>query len=261
MWMKRYWWRLIDIVVDRVVGPKMNQIRADRGLKPVSRIFDEWCIYSPDRTLGLFPDWFGPPQADWKHPVALTGFPLYDGSDQRHMDDDLRMWISEGDPPVVFTAGSSNLHARSFFASAVSLCTQLNLRGVIVTGNRSDVPDDLPPTVRNEEYAPFSHLLPQSQALVSHGGIGTCAQALAAGIPHLVTHVNFDQRDNGSRLTDLGAGDHLPMTKFRGAKAAQVLTDLLSGDRGARAQELSTLVDRENALATICNQIEAATST
>ena len=261
MWMKRSWWRLIDFLIDRVVAPKLNEVRVQRGLDPVRKVSDEWCIYSPDRTLGLFPDWFGPPQADWKHPVSLTGFPLYDESDRRPRDSDLQLWLSGGDPPVVFTAGSANLYAKSFFETAYSLCTQLDLRAVFATATRADVPDGLPPTLRYEEYVPFGYLLPQSRALISHGGIGTCAQALAAGIPHLVTHVSFDQRDNGSRLTDLGAGDHLPMAKFRGAKAAQALTGLLNGEAGARAHELSTLIDREDALATICNQIEAAART
>ena len=256
MWMKRSWWRLIDFLIDRVVAPKLNEVRVQRGLDPVRKVSDEWCIYSPDRTLGLFPDWFGPPQADWKHPVSLTGFPLYDESEQRPIDSDLQLWLSGGDPPVVFTAGSANLYAKSFFETAHSLCTQLDLRAVFATATRADVPDGLPPTLRHEEYVPFSHLLPQSRALISHGGIGTCAQALAAGIPHLVTHVNFDQRDNGSRLEDLGAGAHLPMTKFRGTKATQALTGLLNGEAGARAHELSKLIDRENALTNICDQVE-----
>lgn len=136
MWMKRYWLRLIDILVDRVVGPTMNQMRADRGLKPVSRIFDEWCIYSPDATLGLFPDWFGPPQADWKHPVTLTGFPLYDESDQRQIDD-LQTWFpqathrsSSRQVQQTFTPGPSwqprGLHAHnSTFVQYSSAATDL----------------------------------------------------------------------------------------------------------------------------------------
>ncbi len=92
MWMKRSWWRLIDFLIDRVVAPKLNEVRVQRGLDPVRKVSDEWCIYSPDRTLGLFPDWFGPPQADWKHPVSLTGFPLYDESEQRPIDSDLQLW-------------------------------------------------------------------------------------------------------------------------------------------------------------------------
>jgi rhamnosyltransferase subunit B len=52
----------------------------------------------------------------------------------------------------------------------------------------------------------MSTLLPRSAALVHHGGIGTAAQALAAGIPQLVVPFAYDQFDNAERLRHLGCG-------------------------------------------------------
>lgn len=257
LWMKRAWWRLFDGLVDRVVGPKLNEARAVRGLEPVRRIFDEWCIYSPDRTLGLFPDWFGPPQPDWKHPVVLTGFPLYEEGDNRKLDEDLSAWLEDGDPPVIFTAGSSNLHAGRFFETATWLCAELSIRGVLATANMADVPDDLPETVRHERWVPFDLLLPRSRALVSHGGIGTTARAIAAGIPQLVAHVNFDQRDNGSRISDLGAGGHLPMKRFRGNGAKRAITTVLTEGPRSRARQLRSRINRSAALSAACDEIES----
>ena len=40
--------------------------------------------------------------------------------------------------------------------------------------------------------------------MVHHGGIGTCAQALRAGIPQLVLPWGVDQFDNALRLKKLG---------------------------------------------------------
>ena len=53
-------------------------------------------------------------------------------------------------------------------------------------------------------YAPFSALLPRLRGLVHHGGIGTSAQALAAGIPQMVAPFAHDQFDNAARLCRLG---------------------------------------------------------
>ena len=256
MWMKRAWWWLGDTIADRAVGPEFNVVRAERGLDPVSNIFDQW-IHSPDRTLGLFPSWFGPPQPDWPESVRLTGFPLYDEGDQQPRDEELEAWLTGGARPVVFTAGSANIEASGFFRTALSVCQLLGLRAVFVTRHPDDVPSELPRSIRHEVYIPFGRILPRSRALVSHGGVGTCAQALAAGIPHLVAHQAFDQRDNGSRLEDLGVGSPIPKRKFRGERALHVLSALLEESVGTGARELSVRIDRQSALDATCREIEA----
>ena len=222
----------------------------------MSKIFDQW-IHSPDRTLGLFPPWFGPPQPDWPENVRLTGFPLYDEGDERPLDEELDRWLIDGVEPVIFTGGSSNVQASTFFATALSVCQTLELRAVFVTTNPEDVLSELPPSIRHETYVPFGRLLPRSRALVSHGGIGSCAQALAAGIPHLVVHRAFDQRDNGSRLEDLGVGGAVPAGRFRGRRARRAVSAILEKSVKTKARELSVRVDRESALDATCREIEA----
>lgn len=256
-WLKRWWWTLADFIGDRAVGPELNAVRAARGLtQPVHGVFNEW-FHSPDRTLGLFPDWFGPPQPDWPETVRLTGFPLYDESEKNPIDSKLEEWLSAGDPPVVFTPGSANVHASRFFHTAVEVCERLGLRAVLASRYADAIPSGLPSSIRHEEFVPFGWLLPRSQALVSHGGIGTCAQALASGVAHLVTHMAFDQRDNGSRLEDLGTGIRLPMKRFRRRRAQQAVAALLNDPVASRAQALAPRVDRDTALDATCREIEA----
>lgn len=121
-------------------------------------------------------------------------------------------------------------------------------------------PKHLPPGLRHETYVPFSWLLPQAIALVSHGGIGTIAQGMRAGIPQLLAHVNFDQRDNGSRLEALEVGAHLSVKKFRGARAVQTLSSLIQSDMSTTALELSNLIDPDRSVAAASEAIEAAAS-
>jgi rhamnosyltransferase subunit B len=45
---------------------------------------------------------------------------------------------------------------------------------------------------------------------VHHGGIGSCAQALRAGLPQLLWPQAYDQHDNALRLQTLGVGLRLP---------------------------------------------------
>jgi UDP:flavonoid glycosyltransferase YjiC (YdhE family) len=46
--------------------------------------------------------------------------------------------------------------------------------------------------------------------VVHHGGVGTTAKALAAGVPQVVVPVAYDQPDNGRRVVRLGVGAMLP---------------------------------------------------
>jgi rhamnosyltransferase subunit B len=261
MWVKRLWWRVADVLVGGLVDRRLNSVRTRYGLTPVHRILQDWAVYSPDVTLGLFPDWFGPPQPDWPHPVRLTGFPLFDGSDEDHVEDSLSGWVEAGDAPFVFTSGSANRHSGEYFRAAVSVADRLGIRSVLVTSNNADVPGSLPPHVRWEPYVPYSWLLPRSRALVSNGGIGTCAQALAAGIPQLVVHANFDQRDNGSRISDLEAGLHMPVSRFEGEAAISAMRSLDDPEVRANAARLAGLVDGPAARAAACDAIEHAART
>lgn len=95
-----------------------------------------------------------------------------------------------------------------------------------VTRQVHDLPP-LPSSVIAVEYVPFSLLLPQSAALVYHGGIGTCSQALAAGIPHLVMAMAHDQPDNANRLRRLGVGMGITPRQFKGPRVAECLKHLL----------------------------------
>jgi len=44
---------------------------------------------------------------------------------------------------------------------------------------------------------------------VHHGGIGTTAEALRAGVPQLILPLAYDQFDNGARVEALAAGRRL----------------------------------------------------
>jgi UDP:flavonoid glycosyltransferase YjiC (YdhE family) len=193
---------------------------------------------SPDRVIGLFPDWFARPQPDWPPQTRLTNFPLYDEKGLDPIPGELARFLDAGDKPIAFTPGSAMWHGRAFFDAAVGTCRLLNRRGVLLSRRREHVPPDLTPDIIHVSYAPFSELLPRCAALVFHGGIGTASQALAAGIPQLVTPMAHDQFDNAERLERLGLARSLPVTKFRAKPAARLLGELL------RSREVAGACDR-----------------
>lgn len=233
-WNRFWYWFADTLVLDRLTAGPLNSFRATLGLPPVKSVFGKW-LHSPQRVIGLFPDWFSPRQSDWPAQTVLTGFPLYDESDAVGVDSNLEKFLNEGPPPIVFTPGSAMRHGRRFFGEAVAACAQLGRRGLFLSRHSENFPPGLPNKILAVNYAPFSSVLPRSAAVVHHAGIGTCAQSLAAGIPQLAMPMSHDQFDNADRLKRLGVGSDLPAKKFTAVGAAEKLTGILDNPRVAGA--------------------------
>lgn len=233
-WLKRTLWALIDrAAIDPLIVPELNRWRGTLGLPPVRRVFDRW-INSPRLVIGLFPDWFGPAQPDWPPQFHHTSFPLWDDPGAP-LDPELAAFLEAGSPPVVVSPGSANRHAGPFFTAAMRAIERLGRRGLFLTGFPEQLPPGLPTTILARGYAPFSAVLPRSAALVHHGGVGTLAQGLAAGIPQLIMPMAFDQPDNALRATRLGVARWLTPGRFTAERVAAVLGELLDDPAVGRA--------------------------
>jgi UDP:flavonoid glycosyltransferase YjiC (YdhE family) len=255
-WWNRMVYRAVDaLVMDRALAGPLNDFRRSLGLGPVRRIFDAW-VHSPDRVIGLFPDWFAPAPRDWPRQTVLTGFPLYDESDVVGVDPAIENFLKDGPAPIAFTPGSAMRHGARFFAEAVRTCGILGCRGVLLSRHAQHVPANLPAEIRHVDYVPFSRLLPGCAALVHHGGIGTAAQALAAGVPQLVVPMAYDQPDNAARLKRLGVAEVLPARRFGAARAAAALKLAMNEAHRAACISIKQRLAAENPLAKTAEIIE-----
>jgi len=224
------WWAVDRFLLDPTIAPTLNRFRRELGLPPVHNVMREW-IHSPRRVIGLFPEWFGPPQPDWPKALRLTSFSLYDESDQhQELSPDLERFLSEGSPPMLFTPGSANQQANAFFREAIGASEQLGRRALLLTQYPSQLPP-LPRSVHHERYVPFSAALPRCAAFVHHGGIGSLAQGLAAGIPQLTMPMGFDQPDNATRLARLGVSRWVLPGDFNARNVAAALGTLIDDRR------------------------------
>jgi UDP:flavonoid glycosyltransferase YjiC (YdhE family) len=258
MWVKRSMWWLVDRwLIDPHVVPELNRWRRELGLRPVSRVFKEW-MHSPHRVIGLFPRWFAEIQSDWPPQLRLTGFPLYDEPDEHALSPGLQAFLDGGSPPILFTPGSANRAASQFFAAALDATRRLGRRALFLTPYSEQLPATPGIDAWHEPYVPFSHVLPRCAAIVHHGGIGTCAQGLAAGVPQLTMPLGFDQPDNTTRLWRLGVGRWVRPHLFKGERVAAELAVLLGDARvtqrcGHWAQEMR----RSDPVGETCAVLEA----
>ena len=239
----------------------VDALRRDLGLAPSGHPLFEG-QFSPLGTLALFSTVMGRPQLDWPVRTTVTGFVFYDG--HGHLPTDLARFLDAGDPPIVFTLGSTAVGARgseAFYADSVSAALVLGRRAVLLVGRREAgrPQSPLPDTIIVVDYAPHGELFPRAAAVVHHGGAGTNGQGLRAGRPALIVPHAHDQPDNAWRATRIGAARSVPARRYSARRAAAELDRLLTASRYATAAaEIGRCVRAEDGVATACEAIEAA---
>ena len=256
MWFKRAFFRVADwFLLDRVLKGPVNEYRATLGLPSVDRLMHRW-LHSPRLVIGFFPDWFASPQIDWPPETHLVGFPLWD-SGNTTLPSDAREFLEAGEPPVVFTPGSAAATMHRYFRESLEAARELGVRSMLVTNFPEQVPADLPSHVKTFGYLPFSDLLPHAAMLVYHGGIGTLAQTIKAGIPHLAVPSGHDQFDNAWRIEQLGLGRSIPQTRYRAGRVVEAVRAILGNREGrARCRDYASRIDSDAALTRACDLIE-----
>ena len=114
---------------------------------------------------------------------------------------------------------------------------------MVATTNRLD-PGPVPDAPANAvvvDWLSYSQVMPRASLVICHGGHGTVARALAAGVPVLCCPHVGDMAENSARVAWAGAGLMLPW-RLLGARPLRVATRRILGDRSftQRAQEFVT---------------------
>ncbi len=264
------WMRHVEILGPRFVAAFFGQVKKVYKNKAYNQFRDELGLpdrgspvfegqHSPTLILALFSQLFAQPQPDWPPQTRVTGFAFYDGRNELEMPPELTEFLDQGEPPIVFTLGSSAVWvARNFYRESIAAAKSLGRRAVLLIGDaRNQSPESLPPGMIAVNYAPFEALLARGCAMVHHGGVGTTSQGLRAGIPTLIVPFAFDQPDNAAHAARLGCSRTLSRSKYKAARVAKELDSLLRmPDYADRAREIGKQLRAENGAATACDLIE-----
>lgn len=166
---------------------------------------------------------------DWPETIHVTGYWFLD-TPQYEPPPALRAFLEEGAPPVYVGFGSMPSKDPARLASLVGEALRLShQRGVLFTGSGvlgqgmaqySDARD-----VFFLEEAPHDWLFPRMAAVVHHGGSGTTAAGLRAGVPSVLIPVGgSDQTMWAQRIKDLGLGpDPIPRPRLTAERLAEAI--------------------------------------
>ena len=237
-----------------------HDLRAELGLAPV-KDHPLWeGQHSPLRSLGLFSRVLGDPQPDWPPQARVTGFPFYRGRVQL-LDPGLRAFLENGEPPIVFTLGTTAVNDPGpFFKESATASRHLGLRAVLVVGHGNQERfTDPSHRVIAVPYAPHELLFPFARAIVHQGGIGTLSEGLLAGKPMLIMPYAHDQADNAWRANRIEVARVVARGQYRSGRVRHELNRLL-GDRRHldAAARIARKVAQERGAETAADLIEAA---
>lgn len=180
--------------------------QATLGLPPLRRLSDVTLHGRPvPRLYGCSP-LVVPPPDDWGD-AHLTGFWFLDGAPSWRPDARLEAFLAAGPPPVYVGFGSMvGRDPRELTQRVIAAVRAAGVRAVLARGwgGLEAVSDD--PAIHWLDQAPHDWLFPRMAAVVHHGGAGTTAAGLRAGVPSLICPFFGDQPFWGARVHALGVG-------------------------------------------------------
>jgi sterol 3beta-glucosyltransferase len=191
-----------------------------------------------------------PRPKDWPEFIYYAGYWFLNEENDWNPPEGLEDFLHSGPPPIYVGFGSAG---NSEFADQTTkiVIEALNLsgqRGVLATGwNGMSLIDHVPENIFILENAPHSWLFPKMAAVVHHGGAGTTAAGLRAGIPNVVIPHSNDQFAWGRRVFELGVGSKpLPRKKLSAEKLSDAINFVLREDIRKASENLGKKVRSEN---------------
>jgi rhamnosyltransferase subunit B len=208
------------------LAEKYARLRCRMGLKKVRHFLLHW-HHSSDLYLFLFPQWFESPFKDWPKPSIQADFLLSHVEARDELEQQLSSFLSSGCPPVILTFGSDHRVAGHHYQLCIRVLLEKGFRVVALSRNALNVESHVN-LICLSPHINLSRLMSQSLLVIHHGGVGTLAQTIAAGIPQIVIPFAFDQWGNAKSVERLQSGYTIPsqdLSEKKLSKAIEWATD------------------------------------
>jgi sterol 3beta-glucosyltransferase len=203
-----------------------------------------------------------PRPADYGAQIALTGFWFLERDPAWQPPPALADFLAAGAPPVYIGFGSmSDRDPAQMAQIAIAALQRSWQRGILATGWEGLHADDLPANILRIDGAPHDWLFPRVAAVVHHGGVGTTAAALRAGVPQIIVPFSADQPLWAELVHQRRVGARpIPRRRLTVTTLAAAITATLDdGALAVRAHQLAAAVQREDGVGkavAIVRQIE-----
>ncbi|MEH3155786.1 MAG: glycosyltransferase [Gordonia paraffinivorans] len=263
--LNRAGWRLADRVTWAATRGSENRFRASLGVLPArgplpSRLARRGVRQVQAYDAALFPglvDEWGPTRPlvgflDLPHEVrAAVG---------DRVDPQLDAWLSAGEAPVFVSFGNAPVgDPPRLLAAVIAATASRGVRALVVGLAGRTGPDADHPHLFHAERVDHGAVLPRCAAAVHHGGAGTTAATLRAGLPVLICAAGADQAYWGARVRALRLGSSTRLSRLDTDALARGLDGVLDDATRRRVADLGRrLVPADEAVAHAAAEMETA---
>jgi UDP:flavonoid glycosyltransferase YjiC (YdhE family) len=244
------WWLL---------GSELNRARRDvLGLAPIPFYGPLGSFMESHLCLDGYSAHVVPPPSDWSVDHHVTGYWFVEPDRKWKPPSGLIDFLSRGPKPVCIGFGSMhNRDADRVTEIVVRALRQSGQRGLLLTGwggLTAPMSDDL----FSIPSAPHAWLFPQTAGVVHHGGAGTTAACLRAGVPSLLIPFMADQPFWGQRLYALGVSPKpIPLRQVSVENLAAGIRLMITDDAmRLRSANLGALIREEDGVARAVEHLE-----
>jgi UDP:flavonoid glycosyltransferase YjiC (YdhE family) len=254
--------KLVRLFLWQILRHPVNSFRREQGLPPLS-----WRGLPPAHCPPQLPQMIAisptvlPCPVDWGEGMLMTGYWFLEAATDWVPPAYLEDFLKAGPPPVCIGFGSmTNDKPQETLALIVEAVTQAGVRAVVMGGWAGlKINEQVPSSICLVDEAPFDWLYPRCAAVVHHGGAGTTATALRAGVPAVIVPHNFDQPLWGQQVAHLGAGTApLPFHQLTVERLAARLHQVTTNPSlSQRAAQIGTALRAEDGIDNAARFIES----
>jgi UDP:flavonoid glycosyltransferase YjiC (YdhE family) len=227
----RIWNKLDDaqrreLGLPKATGPSQRRI-TERGSLEI-QAYDEVCF------PGLAAEW-----AKWDGQRPFVGALTMELPTDA--DEEVASWIAAGTPPIYFGFGSLPVASPADTLAMISAaCARLGERALVCAAATDFSHPPHFEHVKVVGAVNFAATFPACRAVVHHGGAGTTAASLRAGVPTLILSTDLDQSLWGTRVKRLKVGTARRLSTTTQKSLVADLRRILAPQYVARAREIAT---------------------
>jgi sterol 3beta-glucosyltransferase len=263
-WLNRYTYHIINGILWRVQKKDVAVLRQRVNLPPLKGPLFKKILEAKVPMIHAFSDELITRPADWNDEHSIAGFftaPEVAGhktSSEIRLQYSLDEWLQAGEKPLYIGFGSIPFPDNEKLAGAIKGIMAGSNTRIIYCQGWSQLPD-LPanPDLFVIKQADHQWLLPQCSAALVHGGIGTVAAVLRAGIPAIVASIFVDQPVWGKIIQQKNLGFHISWRKLSAATILDALHKVKEAPVVTTLPQVQARLLKENGVETAIATIEA----
>lgn len=215
-----------ELGLPKATGPSPRRIIERQSLE--IQAYDEVCF------PGLADEW-----AEWDGQRPFVGtltMQLATGADE-----EVASWIAAGRPPICFGFGSMPVESPAATVDMISAaCAELGERALICAGYSDFSGAPHYEHVKVVGAVNYASIFPVCRAVVHHGGSGTTAASMRAGVPTLILSMDANQTIWGAQLKRLKVGTTRRFSATTQDTLTADLRRILAPDYAIRAREIAS---------------------